>query len=792
MRKYTIDQDTISKDFIDLLPNCVGFFIFDEGRYSPLFENNSMKQMLGPSMQKTADELTAGKLSIMNPDDADRLNLILYKATVSGGIFRETARLLVNGEYRWTGIALQGDPIPGGKIFVSLVFADINSSIIRQRNLDTAYSKLLDTMNNMPGGVMSFATVNNRTLVPSYASQGMYKLLKGSEEELKKEYKKNPYLCVHPDDRENTVRVIEDALRNLSNFQLNIRLRTLAKDYIWTSISGTVEAVENERFLYVAFIEASVDAQYVQIERKVLDNFVDQNYDVICYIDGRKNSYRILSTNHHLQEGIPKEGNDYDREIENLINRFVIPEEAPVLLTHMKIHAIMDQLTISPNVEYYCTIKRANGKLLYKKMWFSWIDRETKTIALVRSDVTYEHQRSVETTEALRSALNAAEQANKAKSEFLSRMSHDIRTPLNGIIGYLNISMEDASLNEQVKTYLAKAETSSEFLLSLINDILNMSKIESGKIVLEEKTFKLTTFLEGISSIVSSQCDAKSITYQTHLSDDLSEYYIGDALKIQQVIMNIVGNAVKFTPENGTITLSVKSKECYKKPLVCFEVKDTGCGMSEEFLPHLFQPFEQERHTIDNEIKGTGLGLAICKSLVDMMGGTIGVDSHLGKGTTFTVNLPLRPSDRYEAVEEINPPMTAKEDSVDLKGKHVLLVEDNEVNMEISSYVLKKANLIVEEARNGQEACDMFSRSAEGYYSAVIMDIRMPVMNGNEAARKIRAMERSDHLVPIIAMSANAFDEDIREAMESGMNAYTIKPINIQELYATLKLYIHD
>lgn len=782
-----VEEEELDIRYLNYLPNSIGFFRYEDGKYHFLYSNAAGKKMFGIRNDKTENDLSTGTFNELHPDDRDKLKLVLYKATVTGGIFRELVRLMVEGEYRWTAVAVNAEPQPGGSVIVCIVYADVNSPIQRQNKLDTAYTRLLDVMNNVMGGVISFETLNNRILVPSYASQGIFRMLKGTEQQVRDAYYKLPLTCIHPEDQEKTVRIMEDALRNMQGFQFNVRLKTIPGDYVWVSCTGTIDVVENQRSIYIALMETSEDAQYLQIEKQIMEKFVSKQYDCIYLINGKTNAYRMLNSQTYGKFYPPK-GLNYETEIVDVIQKFVTPEEQELFRKKMSIAAILETLSLKQEMEYYCTLT-VNGKQMYRKIWISWVDAETKLFAMILSDVTEEHARSRETMNALHAALKAAEQSSAAKSEFLSRMSHDIRTPLNAIIGYIEMGKDAPDITPEIKEYLQKAESSSRFLLSLINDILNMSRIESGKMVLKEEPFNIYSFAADLSSIVWPQCDAKQITYTNTVEEGLNSYYVGDALKIQQILLNIIGNAIKFTPEHGKISLritSVKQEGCHG---IQFEVEDTGCGISKEFLPHIFNAFEQENRSLDSEIKGTGLGLAICKSLIEMMNGTIHVSSEVNKGTTFTVILPLGASDNAQTVS-ISPLNHTSSAKADFQGKHVLLVEDNAVNMEIAAHVLQKANLIVDQAKNGKQACEVFEHSPSHYYAALIMDIRMPVMDGYTAARQIRASSREDSNVPIIAMSANAFEEDIREALNSGMNAYTIKPIDIASLYQTLQQYI--
>ena len=497
-----------------------------------------------------------------------------------------------------------------------------------------------------------------------------------------------------------------------------------------------------------------------------------------------------MSSNNFKGEFLAEDGGKYDRSMIMLIRRTIVQEDRDRMERSLSLCSIIEKLEKNEDIEYDFATKEQDGSSHSKKVWFCWIDRETKEIAMVSSDVTEENRKAEESREAMRAALRAAEQASAAKTDFLSRMSHDMRTPLNAIIGYTEMGLEDKSLSRVLRDQLSKVEASSRFLLSLINDILNMSRIESGKYVINEEPFRMRDFIGSISSIVSSQCDRKNIIYTCTLSENVHSEYTGDRLKLQQVLLNIIGNSVKFTSPGGRISLEISEKENGSRPLVTFRISDSGCGISEEFLPDIFDPFSQEKRFSDNEIKGSGLGLAICRSLVNMMNGSISVKSKVKEGSQFTVTLPMKISD--EVSDITSEPETAAKYSTDpdFGGRPVLLAEDNELNMEIAKHILERAGLIVEYAENGKRACEMFEESQEGYYRAVIMDIRMPEMNGLEATKIIRGLSRSDSNVPIIAMSANAFEEDIRQALNCGMNSYAIKPIDVPQLYAILQEFI--
>ncbi len=388
-------------------------------------------------------------------------------------------------------------------------------------------------------------------------------------------------------------------------------------------------------------------------------------------------------------------------------------------------------------------------------------------------------------------ARQAAEQANRAKSEFLSNMSHDIRTPMNGILGMTTVAMANLDNPQQVQNCLMKISLSSRHLLGLINDILDMSKIESGKMTLVSEPVSLKETVDGITNIVQPQVNVKKQTFEVTADNLYAGYVLSDSVRLNQVLLNLLGNAVKFTPDGGTIQLklaeevSPKGGEYVRLHLY---VKDTGIGMTPEFQAKVFESFMREDNARVQKTEGAGLGMAITKYIVDTMGGSIEVASEVGKGTQFHVTLDLQKVDEPQTEDQEE---NGQEESGDLIGKQILLAEDNDLNWEIAQELLSYLGLEIDRAEDGQECLERFGASPVGYYDAIFMDIRMPKMNGYEATRAIRALDREDAAsVPIIAMSADAFEDDVRRCMDSGMNAHVAKPIDMKEVTKTLRKYI--
>ncbi len=389
-----------------------------------------------------------------------------------------------------------------------------------------------------------------------------------------------------------------------------------------------------------------------------------------------------------------------------------------------------------------------------------------------------------ETNRELNRLRTVAETANAAKSTFLNNMSHDIRTPMNAIIGFTNIALKHSPPPE-IKSCLDKISDSSEHLLALINDVLDISRIESGKIQYEPAPVDIAEVSDSVLTIMYGYLSNRDITFKTELEEPQTCYVLTDAVRVREVLVNILGNAVKFTNDGGTVTYSVSYHPGKDKQYinVRYRISDTGIGMSEEFVEHIFDEFSQEERGARTQYKGTGLGMAITKRYVDLMGGTILVESKKGIGSTFTVELPMEITDACEVEKKDYSP-----GNVDLTGLKVLLAEDNDLNAEIAMVQLEELGMKIIRASDGEEAVRFFAQNPQGTFDLILMDIMMPKMNGYEATKAIRGLQnRPDAVtIPIIAMTANAFAEDVQASMDAGMNGHLSKPIVMDEVIKTI------
>ncbi len=673
----------------------------------------------------------------------------------------------------------------------------------------------------------------------------------------------------------------------------------------------------------IAFI-TEMECNSEKVDNILLDKILVQQFDMVCYLANGRYGVVIGDAARIRQGSIfptTRSGN-YTRYLESQ----VIPvlsgtaEYRESVAKALSLESIEAELKVREPyvVNVACDI---DGETYYKRFDFYLVDPDAKFYILLKSDTTAIQREQLERNEQLRLALDEAKQASVAKTAFLSSMSHEIRTPMNAIIGLDNIALKEPDLSERTKEHLEKIGLSARHLLSLINDILDMSRIESGRMTLKNEDFSFRCFLDQINTLINSQCQDKGLHYDCVVRGKVEEHYIGDAMKLKQVLINILGNSVKFTnPPDGKVSFSVECKSQFEgQSTLRFVIKDTGIGMDADFLPKLFDAFSQEDATTTNKYGGSGLGLAITKNIVEMMNGTIAVESTKGKGTVFTVDVPLRDAGHealrrqdynlnphelrvliidddpialqhaHNVLEEVgissdtclggvdalemiklhharhesynlilvdlkmpvqngievtkkirdvignesaiviltaytwadvetdavlagvdgfmSKPLFASnvlyefqqamqrkqvrapdtDVQVELSGRRILLAEDMPINAEIMMELLKMKGLEVEHAENGKLAVDAFAASAAGYFDAVLMDVRMPVMDGLAAASAIRALDHPDaKSVPIIAMTANAFDEDVQRSLQAGMDAHLTKPVESDRLYETL------
>ncbi len=493
--------------------------------------------------------------------------------------------------------------------------------------------------------------------------------------------------------------------------------------------------------------------------------------------------------NHHITPGDKKDWNTWLNSQEEHIH----PDDWEELKEKLSVEKLLE-MPVGGSFRCDFRSKEKNKNGLYKAYATSAfkVERDKKQyVNLVTMDNTATIENEMRQKGLIEDALFRAENASKAKTKFLSNMSHDIRTPMNAIIGFTALAMKHIDDQERVQGYLGKIAASGSHLLSLINDVLDMNRIESGRIRLEKTKCSLRDMLHELSNMLMLEIQSKNLDFSVDMEGVADEQIICDRLRLNQILLNLIGNAVKFTNPGGRVGVRIieKAEKGREEAIYEFRVKDNGIGMSEEFQKHLFEPFERERSTTVSGIQGTGLGMAITKNLVEMMGGTISVISEKDVGTEFIVQIPMK----KVSVRQSEAAAGAKETGsvpaeMSVEGLRILLVEDNDLNREIAGEILGEAGLIVEEAEDGSIAVDKLLAKGPGYYKLVLMDIQMPVMDGYTATHTIRSFENRELAnIPIIAITANAFEEDKRKALEVGMNAHVVKPINAKQLLEVME-----
>ncbi|MCA5964381.1 response regulator [Blautia sp. RD014234] len=524
-------------------------------------------------------------------------------------------------------------------------------------------------------------------------------------------------------------------------------------------------------------------------EQQSMLNVVAYTFELMAFIDVNDGRVTMYTRQTVLENLSPYILEGYRELVKNITDFYITSHIEEENEQYFDLGNMMKRLEEKPSGYDFVLPYQSENGLRYKQVNVLWGDRGHRRVCMVRADVTDMLAAEREAKDALQEALALAEKANRAKSEFLSSMSHDIRTPMNAVIGMTSLAMANLDEKERVKDCLQKISSSSKYLLSLINDILDMSKIERSKIMLNRMQISMPEMLKELSAMMEPQAEVNGLAFSMEAREIRHQNFYGDKLRINQILINILSNAIKFTPKGGRVEfLAEETDRGCKDGQVCyrFTISDTGIGMTEEFVEHIFEPFSRNTNTVG--IEGTGLGLSITKGLVDLMDGKIWVKSRQNEGSVFCVEIICETMQGEAAVKQDGDGEPERQDDAQiLTGRCFLVAEDNAINSEILCELLKMYGARSVVMTDGIQAVEEFQRAEPGTYDAVLMDIRMPRMNGYDAARAIRRMAKEDAgTIPIIAMTANAFAEDVQEALEAGMNAHVAKPIDVKILRDTL------
>ena len=532
-------------------------------------------------------------------------------------------------------------------------------------------------------------------------------------------------------------------------------------------------------FTYIRDIDES------KKNRLALESIMSETVDFVACYDLRSGVVRLVRANEVTRSVGASGPYNYQRDYDALVERFVVPEDREQAMQGLDPRLVCERLAAERSYELTLRLQ-IHDEVRHKQFRYYYLDDGTEnTIVLLQWDITEVYEKEERQKGELQAALVTAKKASRAKSDFLSRMSHEIRTPMNAIIGLTSLTRERLEDISYVENSLEKIDSSAHFLLELINDILDISRIERGKLSLNEAPVEMAPFLEDIHALMRGRAEEKGIHYETR-QEGLAPCYVFDALKLKQVLVNIISNALKFTAGDGTVEFSaVCIQHGEERDQLQFVIKDTGIGIDKQFLPKIFDAFAQEYSTNTTLFGGTGLGLAISRSIIELMGGRIEVESQKGQGTEFTVTAALCPA------EADGKPRSARCCSLqdyDFHGRRVLLAEDNEINSEISRCLLEAKGITVEAVTDGRKAVEQFLAHEPGWYDLILMDVRMPYMDGLTATKQIRSSDRSDAWsIPILAMTANAFEEDVKKSLRAGMNGHLTKPVEPAVLYRAIQ-----
>ena len=767
-----------------------------EDEFPVCYANEEMARMLGYDAVEELIEAIDGKvINTIHPDDREQVIKDIGDEYYEGLTYETTYRMpRKDGSCFWTvdkGKVVQTED---GKLAIISACYDMTSFVERHKKLEEKNMLSQATIDNIPGGYHRCSLEEGHPFL--YISNRFLAILGWTREEIRTIFDNKFDNMLHPDDRnlssDYVARILDTRGHGSEKDQI---YRLLGKDgYHWVTDATTLVKSGNQTFFqgnitdFTDFVKAKEKKeQEIELQREIIEGLGKEYFSVLAV---ELDKDRVLSYRESGENG--KIISDFCRKCGNRWSK-IIPSYAETMVSDNTNGEFENQLGLetlrSQEKDYSMTYEfKLETGINYHQVRVAFVKKKDGTrMAVVGTrniDSLIKKERMQE--EKLKKAYVAAENANKAKTEFLNNMSHDIRTPMNVILGYNHLMKSQLTESKQLD-YQKKIEQSGKLLLAIINNVLDMARIESGKIKVDENYERVGEVVDEIISTFSSEAEEKEI----HLSGSMKVTHrniLCDGTKIREIYVNLVSNAMKYTPRGGNVTITVEELPCEKEGYmkVKSEIKDTGIGMSKEYLPTLFEPFSREQNTTIGRIGGTGLGMPIVKKMVDLMGGSIEVASELGKGTVFTFTLMHKIADRKFYSQKTEAAETS-EMGKNLSGKHVLLAEDNDLNAEIAVTVLEETGIVIERVEDGIQCVNRVAQMSPGTYDLILMDIQMPNMDGYKATRCIRRLDdKKKAEIPIIAMTANAFAEDRKKAFDAGMNGHIAKPIDIEKLGAVI------
>ena len=783
-------QKNVEKTLLDTighLPACsILYREKEDGTIVPERFSKEYLRFRGYSEDETPNAKENGFLQTVHPDDRGNVLKALEASHGGRGLYPVIVRICIRGDgYKWTSANFTWFSISEIK-YLYVVFTDIDDLKKQEQLLQEQYDGAQSFLDSVADTYLMTQRSNltqnrvealrGRGAPPSsWEGQSYDKLVDRLLQEVWGSEDRES--CAELLDRSCLLNSFEKGIRTVTR---EFRSHPAGQETLWLQGVTTLSKHPESGDVFAFFALSSIREK--KLSEAIINKIVAEQCDYVCCIDAKRQRFVLFVPNKRWEgrETVRIDA-DYTGTLDSVFIKYVLPEERDKYRDFTDLSNVLAALEKKESISELFHSSEEDG-IRVKQLEFSYLDKASGLISLVKTDITAAQQKQLEQEERLREALSFAERANEAKTTFLASMSHDLRTPLNGVLGFTAFALQEND-PEKKQEYLEKIESSGKLLLDLINDTLDLSRIESGKAVPEPETVMSDDLIPAVVTALRPSAELKGVKLVVDCTDYQNEPIWADKLKINKIALNLLSNAIKFTPSGGTVTVTLYCVSASPALEGCsFTIEDTGMGMSAEFMEHMYEPFSQEKRSEAVQTPGTGLGLSIVRRYVDLLGGTISVESRLHEGTRWTVTLPVK---KLES-ELTEKPKAASEDA--LQGKRVLLCEDNQMNTEIASMLLKNKGMLVESAENGAIGLEKFSVSSEGWYDAVLMDIRMPEMGGYEAARRIRALERADAAaVPIIAMTADAFEESIRAAKNAGMSAYITKPVEPQKLYSVLQ-----